>query len=59
MSLTDLFQFLAAAKVGHTQIRSGQDHQTDVYFKNGTIVGSKSNDPREYLGQVLFHYGKV
>jgi hypothetical protein len=23
------------------------------------IVGSKSNDPREYLGQVLLHYGKV
>jgi hypothetical protein len=22
-------------------------------------VGSKSNDPREYLGQVLLHYGKV
>jgi hypothetical protein len=23
------------------------------------IAGSKSNDPREYLGQVLLHYGKV
>jgi hypothetical protein len=23
------------------------------------IVGSKSNDPREYLGQLLLHYGKV
>ena len=30
-----------------------------MYFKNGMIVGSKSNDPREYLGQVLLHYGKV
>jgi len=59
MSLTDLLQFLAAARKSGT-LKFDQGKITkQVYFKNGTIVGSKSNDPREYLGQVLLHYGKV
>ncbi len=59
MSLTDLLQFLAAGRKSGT-LKFDQGKITkQVYFKNGTIVGSKSNDPREYLGQVLLHYGKV
>jgi len=59
MSLTDLLQFLAAARKSGT-LKFDQGKITkQIYFKNGTIVGSKSNDPREYLGQVLLHYGKV
>jgi hypothetical protein len=59
MSLTDLLQFLAAGRKSGT-LRFDRDKITkQVYFKNGLIVGSKSNDPREYLGQVLLHYGKV
>src|SRR5689334_25084286 len=59
MSLTDLLQFLAAAqKSGTLKFDQGKITK-QIYFKNGTIVGSKSNDPREYLGQVLLHYGKV
>jgi len=59
MSLTDLLQFLAAARKSGT-LKFDQGKITkQVYFKNGMIVGSKSNDPREYLGQVLLHYGKV
>ncbi len=30
-----------------------------IYFENGLIVGSHSNDPKEYLGQLLIHYGKI
>src|SRR5690348_17808408 len=59
MSLTDLLQFLAAGrKTGTLQFDLGKITK-HVYFENGLIVGSKSNDPREYLGQVLLHYGKV
>ena len=59
MSLTDLLQFLAAGRKSGT-LKFDQGKITkQVYFRNGLIVGSKSNDPREYLGQVLLHYGKV
>ena len=59
MSLTDLLQFLAAGRKSGT-LKFDQGKITkQVYFKRGMIVGSKSNDPREYLGQVLLHYGKV
>jgi len=59
MSLTDLLQFLAAGrKTGTLKFDFGKVTK-QVYFKNGLIVGSKSNDPREYLGQILLHYGKL
>lgn len=59
MSLPDLLQFLATGRKSGT-LKFDQGKITkQVYFKNGKIVGSKSNDPREYLGQVLLHYGKV
>lgn len=59
MSLTDLLQFLAAARKSGTLKFDRGNVSKQVYFENGLIVGSKSNDPREYLGQVLLHYGKV
>src|ERR1051325_101437 len=59
MSLVDLLQFLAAGRKSGT-LKFDQGKVTkQIYFKNGMIAGSKSNDPREYLGQVLLHYGKV
>ena len=59
MSLTDLLQFLGAGrKTGTLKFDRGKITK-QVYFKNGTIVGSNSNDPKEYLGQVLLHYGKL
>lgn len=59
MSLTDLLQFLAVSRKSGTLKFDCGKITKQVYFKNGSIVGSKSNDPREYLGQVLLHYGKV
>ena len=59
MSLTDLLQFLAASRKSGTLKFDRNNVSKQVYFENGLIVGSKSNDPREYLGQVLLHYGKV
>src|SRR5678815_1991119 len=59
MNLTDLLQFLATARKSGT-LKFDQGKITkQIYFKNGMIVGSKSNDPREYIGQGLLHYGKV
>jgi hypothetical protein len=59
MTVADLLQFLAAGqktgtlKIGHSGIIK------QIYLENGLIVGSTSNDPREFLGQALLHYGKI
>ena len=59
MNLTDLLQFLAAGrKTGTLKFDLGKITK-QVYFQNGKIVGSKSNDPREYFGQILLYYGKL
>jgi hypothetical protein len=59
MSLTDLLQFLGAGrKTGTLKFDRGKITK-QVYFKEGLIVGSRSNDPKEYLGQVLLHFGKL
>lgn len=59
MSLTDLLQFLAAGRKSGTLKFDRGKITKQVYFQNGKIVGSKSNDPREYFGQILLHYGKL
>src|SRR5258705_1239334 len=59
MSLTDLLQFLGAGrKTGILKFDRGKITK-QVFFQNGLIVGSKSNDPKEYPGQILLQYGKV
>jgi hypothetical protein len=59
MSLTDLLQFLSSGrKTGTLKFERGKITK-QVYFKDGLIVGSRSNDPKEYLGQFLLHYGKL
>jgi hypothetical protein len=59
MSVSDLLQFLATGrKTGTLKLgRGGIVKQ--IYLEQGLIVGSTSNDPRELLGQVLLHYGKI
>jgi hypothetical protein len=59
MSVSDLLQFLAAGhKTGTLKIGRGTINK-QIYLDAGTIVGSHSNDPKELLGQVLLHYGKI
>jgi len=59
MSVSDLLQFLAAGhKTGTLRIGRGSITK-HIYLEDGVIVGSSSNDPREYLGQILLHYGKI
>lgn len=59
MSVSDLLQFLAAGrKTGTLKIGRGSIVK-EIYLDDGTIVGSHSNDPKELLGQMLLHYGKI
>ena len=59
MSVPDLFQFLAAGrKTGTLKFGRGKVIK-EIYFHNGLIVGANTNDPKEYFGQVLIHYGKL
>src|ERR1041385_4973317 len=59
MSVADLLQFLAATrKTGMLRFDRGKIIK-QIYFENGLIIGANSNDPKEYLGQLLIHYGKI
>jgi hypothetical protein len=59
MSVSDLLQFLASGrKTGTLKLGLGTIVK-HIYLEDGIIVGSSSNDPKEYLGQVLLHYGKI
>jgi hypothetical protein len=59
MSVSDLLQFLATSrKSGRLRFDRGKLIK-EVYLENGLIIGANSNDPKEYLGQLLIHYGKL
>src|SRR6185503_8429117 len=59
MSVADLLQFLATGrKTGTLKLGRGTIIK-QIFFEEGLIVGSSSNDPKERLGQVLLHYGKI
>ena len=59
MSVSDLLQFLASGRKSGTLKLGLGDIVKHIYLAQGLIVGSSSNDPKEYLGQVLLHYGKI
>lgn len=59
MSVPDLLQFVASGRKAGTLKFSRGKILKQIYFENGLIVGSQTNDPKEYLGQVLIHYGKI
>jgi Domain of unknown function (DUF4388) len=59
MSVPDLLQFLATGrKTGSLKLNRSKVSK-QIFFESGLIVGSFSNDPKEYLGQLLIHYGKI
>ena len=59
MSVSDLLQFLAAARKTGTLKVARAEIVKEIVLENGVIVGSRSNDPKELIGQVLLHYGKI
>lgn len=59
MSVSDLLQFLAVSrKTGMLRFDRAKIVK-QVYFEDGIIVGANGNDPKEYLGQLMIHYGKL
>jgi hypothetical protein len=59
MSVSDLLQFLATSrKTGRLRFDRGKIIK-EIYLENGIIIGANSNDPKEFLGQFLIHYGKL
>ena len=59
MSVSDLLQFLAVGrKTGKLRFERAKIVK-EVYLEEGIIIGATSNDPKEYLGQLLIHYGKL
>ncbi len=59
MSLPDLLQWAGSGrKTGTLSLKSGPLNKR-IYFQNGAIIGSSSNDTREYLGQFMLSEGII
>ena len=59
MSVSDLLQFLAVGRKSGKLRFDRAKIVKEVYLEGGLIIGATSNDPKEYLGQLLIHYGKL
>lgn len=59
MSVSDLLQFLAAGRKTGTLKFTRNKVAKEIYFQDGIVVGANTNDPKEYLGQVMIRYGKL
>ncbi|HEX7624555.1 MAG TPA: DUF4388 domain-containing protein [Anaeromyxobacteraceae bacterium] len=59
MPLGDLVEFLARRRAsGSLTCERGTVHKT-IFLVEGVAVGAASNDPREYLGQLLMNFGHI
>jgi len=59
MSLPDLLQWLHQARKSGTLVLRGDRHAKRLYFSEGDIISSSSEDPTEYLGQFLLSHGLI
>jgi hypothetical protein len=53
----DLLQWLGLGQKTGTLVVTTPGIEKKIYFKNGRVISSASNDPREYLGQFLMSHG--
>lgn len=59
VTFPDLLQLLSSGrKTGTLTLRNGE-HVKRIFFKDGEIISSSSDDPTEYLGQFLLFQGKI
>lgn len=59
MPLQDVVEFLARRQVtGNLTCERGTVRKT-IHLIDGVAVGASSNDPREYLGQLLTNFGHI
>lgn len=59
MNVADLLQFLATSRKSGKLRFDRAKIVKEVYLADGMIIAATSNDPNEYLGQLLIHYGKL
>jgi hypothetical protein len=55
----DLLQWLSLGQKTGTLMVSNKGTQKKIFFRNGRVISSASNDPREYLGQFLMSHGYI
>ncbi len=53
----DLLQWLSLGQKTGTLLLRNKAVEKKIFFKNGRVISSASNDPREYLGQFLMSHG--
>jgi uncharacterized protein DUF4388 len=59
MSLPDLLQWAGGGRKTGTLILKDDSLEKRIYFQDGAIVGSSSNDTREFLGQFVLSEGLI
>lgn len=55
----DLLQWLSLGQKTGTLFVSNKSTEKKIFFRNGRVISSASNDPREYLGQFLMSHGYI
>src|SRR3954454_21901895 len=55
----DLLQWLSLGQKSGTLLLRNKAVEKKIFFKNGRVISSASNDPREYLGQFLMSHGYI
>ena len=53
----DLLQWLSLGQKTGTLVVANKAVEKKIFFRNGRIISSASNNPREYLGQFLISHG--
>ncbi|HVR39227.1 MAG TPA: DUF4388 domain-containing protein [Thermoanaerobaculia bacterium] len=53
----DLLQWLSLGQKSGTLVVTNKAVEKKIFFRNGRVISSASNDPREYLGQFLMSHG--
>jgi len=59
MTLADLLQWAGSGRKTGTLCLKGASFLKKIFFQNGTVIGSSSNEPREFLGQFLLSEGLI
>ena len=59
LELSELLQWLAQGKKTGTLVVEQQDLEKRIYFQDGWIISSSSNDPEEHLGTFLIQRGYI
>jgi hypothetical protein len=57
MNAADLLQWVSLGQKSGTMVVARQSVEKKIFFRNGRVISSASNDPREYLGQFLMSHG--